>query len=157
MAQCHRCPAEHEFNEQSMTKDGWDAFVHIDQPNGVTLQTQFCPRHARWWTFRYWARRYQWRIGRLSRKLGPPGYSWCGRCKTTWNYVHGHSTTYALGRACFPLCVKCWAELTPVDRLPYYRQLFDEWGRDDLTWAELKAAVLNEGNPEWPDTIETIQ
>lgn len=92
------------------------------------------------------------RIGTLSHVLSP-GYSWCFKCKTTWKFVEGHSTPYVdhasgYGKACFPLCEECWAELTPEERWPYYQMLLDSWrslacpiepGLDD----QLHAAVMD--------------
>lgn len=86
------------------------------------------------------------RIGRISRLISTPGYSWCGRCKTTWPYVKPHRTWYNEYSACFPLCEKCWAELTPEERMPYYERLLDYWelsspvDPDDAE--QIRAAVL---------------
>lgn len=78
----------------------------------------------------------------------PKGYSWCGRCKLPWSHVEGHSTHFAKGQGCFPLCVYCWGELTIEQRLPYYYAL---WVRSRQrgymssdTLAKIIAAV-NEG------------
>jgi hypothetical protein len=90
------------------------------------------------------------RIGRISQLL-TPDYSWCHRCGTTWYFVRWHCTTYEPGRGCFPLCEKCWRGLkTPEARVPYYRQLWDEWaatgtGKAPETWGEIERAVLNGG------------
>lgn len=92
------------------------------------------------------------RIGRISRWL-TPGYSWCYRCLTTWYFVEDHATPYQDNHACFPLCKKCWQQLAPEQRLPYYRQLWDEWRdddrrlgldtqQDDLEWLDIAHAVL---------------
>lgn len=75
--------------------------------------------------------------GALSR-LASPTYSSCFRCGRTWNTCRNHSTPYSWhtpypggvkrpASACFPLCEDCWGELTRAQRLPYYRQMFDEW------------------------------
>jgi hypothetical protein len=84
------------------------------------------------------------RVGRISQ-LMTPGYSWCYKCKTTWQFVEGHHTPYSLGRGCFPLCEACWHETSPADRLPFYRELFERWtagGSNDSKWADIEAAVL---------------
>ena len=93
-----------------------------------------------------------WRIGRVSQFL-TPGYSWCGRCQTTWAFVDGHST-YVEGTAAgaFPLCTQCWEDLrTPDARMPFYRALFRSWEEGDpdpaslpFTMAQLEQAVLAE-------------
>ena len=84
------------------------------------------------------------RIGARSHAQNP--YSgWCLRCKTSWMMVEVHSTHYATGRGCFPLCALCWGELTPETRLPYYRELWESWGpRANTTWEPIERAVLAE-------------
>lgn len=86
------------------------------------------------------------RIGSISQQL-TPGFSWCHHCHTTWPFVESHATHYEDSRGCFPLCELCWTELgTPERRLPYYRQLWDEWIADDgdlkqSMWDAIQAAV----------------
>ncbi len=88
------------------------------------------------------------RLGTWSQRLAP-GYSWCFRCETPWLFVKGHDTKYSPDRACFPLCEKCWGELTPDERLPYYRQLWEHWkdvsSVDGKEWPAIEAAVLAGG------------
>ena len=87
------------------------------------------------------------RIGRIGH-LVAPGYGHCLRCKTPWRFVREHITAYNYSSACFALCEKCWAPLTPDQRLPYYREQIWHWsypynGRTfDETWREVKTAVL---------------
>ncbi len=86
------------------------------------------------------------RIGAIS-KVFTPRYSFCMRCKTTWFFVKEHSTNYKTGDncavGCFPLCEKCWSELTPEQRLPYYKELWLEWAnRDKMEWEDIEMAVL---------------
>lgn len=85
------------------------------------------------------------RLGTWSQRLAP-GYSWCRRCETPWLFVHHHDTTYRPGYGLIALCRKCWTELSPEQRLPFYRQVWEHWqeiGRtDDEEWEAIKAAVL---------------
>lgn len=150
---CHKCDAHTQMDERAMCRAGWDAFIHVSQGNDAWLQTQLCPRHARWWTLRYWCRRFEWRIGRISSWLSP-GFSWCFRCKTNWDYVHGHVTHFGDGSGSFPLCEKCWTGLTPTQRLPFYRQLFDRQAaqESERDWNMVETAVLAE--EEWPEIVE---
>jgi hypothetical protein len=142
---CDKCSTSTEFDIRKMVEHGWDAPVFTRLSDGVRRQGQLCPRHARWWTLRYWARRFQWRLGKTTHRLSP-GYGHCHRCLTSWDYVDGHVTTYQSGGGCFVLCEKCWRGLTPEERLPFYRQLFDEWERNgtDVEWWEIEFAVLFE-------------
>lgn len=88
----------------------------------------------------------QLRIGRWwATLLGfGKGYSGCQKCRTPWDLVRHHDTSYSDSRGCFPLCEKCWSELTPECRLPYYKKLHDEWKRQgsEQPWAEIERAVL---------------
>jgi hypothetical protein len=58
-------------------------------------------------------------------------------------------------KSCFPLCERCWHQLAPDERLPYYRELVDEWkffektigpiadeDRAETKWPKIKASVL---------------
>jgi len=89
------------------------------------------------------------RIGKISDFFAL-GYSHCHKCLTNWGFVEGHTTRVTEGSGCFPLCERCWEGLTPEERLPYYRQLYDEWLADGCKprypWSKLKTAVLNERN-----------
>jgi hypothetical protein len=69
----------------------------------------------------------------------------CGRCKVSWKWVDGHSTDYGHGRGLFPLCEKCWSELTPKERLPYYEDLMEIWKKQGCQSEyedEIREAVL---------------
>jgi len=55
-------------------------------------------------------------------------------------------------RLMFPLCETCWGKLTPSQRLPYYRALWEEWnkgekvpGKEYANWNDIEKSVL-EGN-----------
>lgn len=74
-----------------------------------------------------------------------PSYGTCGKCGMPWNKVKYHITNYTISNGCFPLCEECWQKLTPKERLPYYRSLYDRWselGRNDTDWEQIKKAVL---------------
>jgi hypothetical protein len=72
-----------------------------------------------------------------------PGYSCCELCGLPWSVVTGHYTHYDENVSCFPLCDECWRILTPDERLPYYRTMFDKWG-DKLVakWELIRDAVF---------------
>jgi hypothetical protein len=87
-------------------------------------------------------------FGAITRII-TPGYSYCGKCGITWKFVKGHSTNYTNSRGCFPLCEHCWELLTPEERLPYYKDLWDSWhgwGKPDVEWKTIKEAVLSEAS-----------
>jgi hypothetical protein len=81
-------------------------------------------------------------LGRMSQLINT-GWGSCKRCGITWAFVHGHITDYDLGDGCFPLCESCWKDLTPEERLPFYRQMYDEWGTLSPDWEKIEAAVLD--------------
>jgi hypothetical protein len=141
MCQCHKCSAQ---EEQSVVKATWLSPVMVRQEEDCWLQTQLCPKCARW-TLTYWIKVvWKLRIGRIS-DLFAPGYSHCGCCRTNWHFVEGHSTYVPdTGSGMFPLCEQCWAELTPAQRLPFYRKLYDKWPERQYNWEQLERAVLNE-------------
>lgn len=98
-----------------------------------------------------------------------PGLGMCYRCRRPWKFpaqrrvkgkrntwqqldrdrfwglvgVEEHSTNYKDGSGCFPLCEGCWTALSPQERLPYYRRLWDRW----LTSA-LDDPILHRGD-DW--------
>ena len=85
-----------------------------------------------------------------------PHHSWCYCCRRPWSRVDGHMTPYAEGQSCFPLCKSCWSRLTPLNRLPYYRMLWEAWeGRDDdVPWSVIHVACLHERECA-PDVLDT--
>jgi hypothetical protein len=89
------------------------------------------------------------RSGIMTQHLAP-GYSACGRCRTAWKFVKGHSTILGNGDGMFPLCEMCWADFTPEQRLPFYYVLFCQWEWDaagqpfDYQWEDIERAVLTE-------------
>jgi len=104
------------------------------------------------------------RIGRVSQWLSP-GFSWCEHCKTTWNWVWGHSTAFLWckgedltpdsegrfsgGSGMFPLCELCWRELTPETRLPYYLKVNASWS-PPMPESMIRRSVLREGQGPEP-------
>lgn len=99
------------------------------------------------------------RIGPIGRLLAP-GYGQCGRCRTPWKFAPWHHTSYSeptlasCGWGCIALCEKCWAGLTPEQRLPHYERLVQRGyeGQPLLhnmtareEWALVKSAVLAGG------------
>ncbi len=82
-------------------------------------------------------------IGHIARAFSP-GYSHCYRCGRPWSIAREHSTKCTETWGCFPLCEACWRELTPGDRIYYYRLLWLKWKKADresdyngLTYPEL--------------------
>jgi len=84
-----------------------------------------------------------------------PMYSACGRCGMPCNVTKNHVTSVTEISGIFPLCENCWKYLTPQDRLPYYRKLYESWlktmpetlpdgspAKLNMIWEEIEAAVL---------------
>lgn len=144
----HRC---HGCNAQTNDLEGWLHPHHVwvrdaedKRWGGHWLQTQLCPKCARW-SLRRWVFAHNFRLRRLSHLFARASLSWCARCKTKWYWIESHTTRYADGQGCFPLCEPCWRDLkTPERRLPYYRGLWESWGTDhasEATWASIALAV----------------
>lgn len=82
-----------------------------------------------------------------------PGITHCGRCKMSWSVTKSHDLSFddLNGRGMFALCERCNSELTPIERLPYYREVVDElWipqGDTEMVnkWPQIAKSVL-EGN-----------
>lgn len=81
------------------------------------------------------------RVGPIGR-LFAPGYSSCLRCKTPWRFVREHITQYTPSSGCFPLCEKCWAEMTPEQRRTYYVELIAMWETTEPVEGAKRAAIL---------------
>ena len=86
-------------------------------------------------------------LGSVARWCSP-GYSQCLHCGRPWNLCKAHHTFYTTSAACFPLCERCWCELTPEQRLSYYRHLWAKWQQDDSPkppeiWVQIEQAVLS--------------
>lgn len=140
--ECYRCKRNEEV---SIVRSTWLEPYFVRQIDQSYLQSQLCPSCAKWNPL-YWLKVvWKLRIGRISNLLAP-GYSACGRCHTNWHFAEGHSTRVPdTDSGVFPLCEQCWSDLTPTQRLPYYRRLFESWGsHESFTWEQLERAVLSE-------------
>ena len=78
----------------------------------------------------------------LAEFLPQTKYGNCSRCGLEWFYVNSHCTTCSdvitdsikteYGRSYWgewgfcPICTYCWEELTPKERLPFYKKSWDE-------------------------------
>ena len=121
---------EVRWGELDLIDAGWDVFTYQpDKPWGP-YQTQHCPRHARRWSLKYWARRFQLRIGRL-RFWRSPQWGDCGLCKTPYGYWSGYDLKYGQdgetsehGDMGALICRKCWDTSSPELRAEGYRRIF---------------------------------
>lgn len=141
---CHKCsklPYQYKYPPDA-DPNRWDRVTIWE--DGHWLHTTNCPKHARWWSWRYWTYQCGRRIGKLSSLL-VPGFGWCERCLTNWHFVEHHTTWYSSGTGMFALCEDCWQECNSAERVPYYRVLFERWssGTSDQ-WNAIKSAVLSE-------------
>lgn len=132
---CDRCRVKPQ-NDMVFSRVEWG------EHGEVWRQFALCDKHLPL-TPRVLIWRHQWRIGRICASLLGLGIGMTGclKCATPWDCVRSHSTTYSGSSGCFPLCERCWDELTPTQRLPYYRKLIDLWN-DEMPWPLIEAAVL---------------
>lgn len=96
------------------------------------------------------------RIAGFFARLVSPMYGACGRCGMPWNMTKNHVTSVTEICGIFPLCESCWKDMTPQDRLPYYKKLYESWLKTapktlpdgtpyketNVTWEEIETAVL---------------
>jgi hypothetical protein len=69
------------------------------------------------------------------------GYGSCGCCGVPWKFTKRHTTDYSSISGCFPLCEKCWSELSIDDRVIYYYRLVCQvWNRPEV-WETVYKAV----------------
>jgi hypothetical protein len=56
------------------------------------------------------------------------GYSGCSKCRISWAYIEPHITEHedGSGIGSFALCELCWSQLTPQERVSYYRHVHGE-------------------------------
>ena len=90
-------------------------------------------------------------MNRFLRKL-IGATSWphgCRVCRRPWDLCDAHYTPLVQGHpehGCFVLCEPCFNELNPVQRLPYYHELFAKW----LSSSDSLAAFhFRGGDPNW--------
>lgn len=80
----------------------------------------------------------------------------CSSCLRPWRVLDKHYTPFTPERACFPLCETCWQSMTPQERLPHYRMLWNLWGdsTDEIgvSREEFEKACLQEGMISFPET-----
>lgn len=72
------------------------------------------------------------------------GYGSCECCGRSWKRAKYHQTYYGErgDGGLVALCERCWHELTPEQRVPYYRRLFARWtDRSPDEWEKIERAV----------------
>lgn len=139
---CGGCGREEDYVKVKAT---WLEPVFVDTGRNTYNQIALCPSCAKW-KLRYWIKvAFKLRIGRRLSDWLAPGWGHCARCGTNWHFVDGHSTMIHGGGGMFPLCVHCWGELTPEQRLPFYKKVFESWEEPrDFRWEVIEEAVLSE-------------
>ena len=96
-------------------------------------------------------KRFNIRLGSWSSAFAED-YAACEGCGTPWKFVDGHATKFTgpdgqdVGMTV--VCVRCWPELTKVQRLECHKRVWERWlqsGRDRRNWWPLiEIAVLHE-------------
>lgn len=147
LTRCHTCNRESTASTDELDDQGWLSPYFIRSGDAIH-QTALCPEcvpDSGIEAVKRWSLQHKMRLGPITQRMSP-GYSFCKRCATTWEFVRSHSTQYNDGSGCFPLCEMCWGELTPEERLPFYRRLYEKWLESgplpEETWFEIQEAVL---------------
>lgn len=80
-------------------------------------------------TLNRWIGNPNLRIGSVTQRLTSRWW-YCLRCGTTLIFVDAHNTWYKETPGervgCKALCKKCWRELPPEERLPFYTKYFSQ-------------------------------
>src|SRR5258708_28202256 len=93
-------------------------------------------------TLRKWAARFL--------QLFAPGFGCCYRCGMPWKFAKQHTTYLEERNGCFALCNKCWQELTPAERLPFYRKLLETWIDSEREARVIAARNGVSAEMQWP-------
>ena len=93
------------------------------------------------------------RIGRISQLLFS-SYSYCARCKTTWNLTESRAINFGNGSGFFAACKPCWDEMSVDERVALYIARANKWrakfGQDSYPPSDvIEAAVRRESATEW--------
>ena len=83
----------------------------------------------------------------LSKLLSPlyANLGNCERCSLPWTVAKDHSTDIDEFHSCFPLCERCWNDLSIDGRISFYKKMYESWGQEDeAKWEALKKAVLED-------------
>jgi hypothetical protein len=108
---------EHPYNEQLTFGErlgvGIAASPHLHSMGCFRCQrsSELCDHHATWW----------WSVTEAQKNFYR---EWVG---DPFVDVVG-------GEGCSPLCEDCWRELSPDERLPYYKALYDLWESQRKFW-----------------------
>jgi len=81
------------------------------------------------------------RLGKITKSIFT-SYSYCKKCKTTWNLVEMKTIYFSDNEGCFALCEKCWNESDTEERIKYYKELVNNWSHG-INDNELKNLVDN--------------
>jgi len=61
------------------------------------------------------------------------GYGGCNHCGGTWNWKRAyHSISYTKTSGYSGLCDECWAELSPEERILYFKKWLKRWKIDEV-------------------------
>jgi hypothetical protein len=86
-------------------------------------------------------------IGADISHLRHPNSSVCGLCKYAWPDLKEHFVLISDGWSIFALCEKCWNNLTPKERLPYYVKLYRSWNEKEDREQLLRNQILGWAEP----------
>jgi hypothetical protein len=93
----------------------------------------------------------QWKRVELNKAGEHRGYSHCGRCIDSFLWKPNHCTRFTETDGCFPLCEECWKALTPAERLPFYRAMFES------NLATCPPLYRDEYEAKWPLTKKAVE
>lgn len=117
----------------------------------------------------YWRSPTTKRIGgeaSLRDRRTSPGLGSCARYRTSWAFVDSHGTNYTDCSGVSILCEECWAELTPMERVPFYRVWWEQthWAtmldldRPTYPYCQFptREARIADSVDTWPRLLEAV-
>ncbi len=86
------------------------------------------------------------RVRRILAKIIPfissIGGMGCECCGMQWYVTKMHDVDYGNGSGSFAICESCWDKLTVMERLGFYRQVWEKYWSEDRNWETIENAIL---------------
>lgn len=81
----------------------------------------------------------------------------CQACLRRMDDKSGHFTPFTAVDSVVALCRSCWGSLTPEERLPYYRRIYEAWMGVEPSWNRTSCRLIPGGREEFAWAWERIE